>query len=877
MSMKHATMTTDAHQALNRRDFFKTAGALVIGFHAAGNPQQAAAQNPIGGAPYPTVPLTATDSWVAIAADETVYVYSGKCDFGQGFRTVQTQLVADELYVPFERVNMTICDTAITPDQGVSSGSQGSPTQFGPSALRQALATARETLLKMAADQLKAQVSELQILNGVVSVKADVSRRISYGSLVGGKKLNTAISAAAKYKDPATYTVLGKSIPRQDIPSKVTGEFEYAQAVRLPGMLHGKVVRPPRQGARVVSVDESSVKGMPGNVKVVVKKDFVGVVADREWDALQAAQALNVTWTGGTTLPAFDGIYDFMTKQPTRKAFIVNSGDVDGQLKAAKRTFSATYLHPFQMHGSMGTSCAVADIKGTGTATTGTIYAATQGVYPLRDAIATVLGTNTNNLRVIFKEGSGCYGINGVDTVAYDASILSQAVGKPVRVQYTRRDENVAGENFGPAFVIRLKAGVDDKNQLIAWDYEGFSFSKGGRPNGNSAANVISGELVGLTIAAVAPNTAPTVPNAFSNNSNAAPAYGTGTVNGVSGSTGVVRNERVLSHTIQSPFFTGPLRSPNRLQNSFANESFVDEVAAALGEDPVQYRLRHLSDPRLIDALKQAASAAKWETRSAPKRGNLRKGKVTGRGVSVLLYEGNNGYSTIVAEVEVDQDTGKVVVTRFVISQDSGPVSNPDGLRNQMEGGTLQGMSRALREEVRWDDFGVTAVDWRRYPVFQFGEFVPQMVTVPINNLNATQDGAGEGAITIVAAALGNAIFDATGARIRQVPFTPQRVLDALKTRGAGLPFAVVKPVKWDGFSRELVLDGSGSVEPASGALTYQWRSVGSPPAAIYGAGQSKATAQFSSGAGDYTFELKITNAAGDSDTSQITVTYSGR
>ena len=342
------------------------------------------------------------------------------------------------------------------------------------------------------------------------------------------------------------------------------------------------------------------------------------------------------------------------------------------------------------------------------------------------------------------------------------------------------------------------------------------------------------------------------------------------------GSTGVIRDERVLTHTIQSPFFTGPLRSPNRLQNSFANESFADEIASALGEDPVQFRLRHITDPRLIDALKQAAAAANWDTRSSPKRGNLRKGKVTGRGVAILLYEGNNGYSTVIAEVEVDQDTGKIVVTKFTISQDSGPVSNPDGLRNQMEGGTLQGMSRALREEVRWDEFGVTGADWRKYPVFQFGEFVPQMVTVPINNLKELQNGAGEGAITIVAAALANAIFDATGARIRQVPFTPQRVLDALKLRPAVGPVSVIKSVKWDGISRELPLDGSGSVEPASGALTYQWRSTGRQ-AAIYGANQSKATAQFSSGPGDYTFELTVTNAAGASDVSSTTVTYNGR
>lgn len=881
-SSQTAQMTPDAWEALqnapfHRRDFFKGLGALVIGFSVAGTQQEAAAQSAgVPGPPYAAIPVNQTDSWIAIAEDETIHAYSGKCDFGQGFRTVQTQLIAEELGVPINRIHLMICDTAYTPDQGVSSGSQGSPTQFGPSALRQALATAREALFKMASEQLKVPVSDLSAVNGLVSVSSDPSRGMTYGKLVAGKKFNLTVSSTAKYKDPATYTVLGKSVPRFDVPPKVTGEFEYVQSVRLPGMLHGKVVRPPSPGAKVVSVDESSVRGMPGNVRVVVKNDFVGVVADRDWFALKAAEALKVTWSKGDTLPAFDGIYDFMKKQPTRKAYIVNSGDVDGQLKGAKRTFAATYLHPFQMHGSMGTSCAVADVTGTGTTGVATIYSATQGVYPLRDSVANVLGIPRTNIRVIHKEGSGCYGINGADTVSYDAALLSQAVGKPVRVQFTRKDENVAGENYGPAYVINLKAGVDEKGQIQAWDYEGWTFSKGGRPNANNPGNIPTGALVGMATPAVVANTTPTMPAAFSNNSNAAPAYGTGTVAGNSGSTGTINHERVLVHTIQSPFFTGPLRSPNRLQNSFANEAFMDEIASGLGEDPVQYRLRHLRDERMIDALKEVAKAANWQTRPSPKRGNARTGKVTGRGVSVLLYEGDNGYSGLVAEVEVDQDTGKVVVTRFVISQDSGPVSNPDGLKNQMEGGTLQGMSRALREEVKWDDLAVLGVDWRRYPVFQFGEFVPEMVSVPINRLDVRQDGAGEGAITIVAAVLSNAIFDATGARVRQVPFTPDRVLEALKTRAAGLPLAVIKPVRYDGISKEVLLDGSDSADPMRGTLSFQWRAVGRP-AAIYGTNQSKATAQFGSGPGEYVFELKVTNAAGDSDVATVTVNYTGR
>jgi CO/xanthine dehydrogenase Mo-binding subunit len=325
---------------------------------------------------------------------------------------------------------------------------------------------------------------------------------------------------------------------------------------------------------------------------------------------------------------------------------------------------------------------------------------------------------------------------------------------------------------------------VGEDDRIAAWDYEAWTLSKGGRPNATTPGNIVTGALVGFATPAVVPNTTPTNPAAFSNNSNAAPAYGAGCVGTACGSTGNVRNERVLVHTIQSPFFTGPLRSPNRLQNTFANESFLDELAAAVRADPVQYRLRHLSDPRMIDVVNAAAKAANWETRVSPRPGNEKTGVVAGRGIACVLYEGDNGYSAVVADVEVDQATGVIVVKRFVQSQDSGPVSNPDGLRNQMEGGTMQGMSRALFEEVVWDDKHVTSDDWRKYPVYRFGDFLPRIDNVLINRTDVPQLGAGECTITVAAAAIGNAVFDATGARLRRVPFTPARVLEALRARG---------------------------------------------------------------------------------------------
>jgi CO/xanthine dehydrogenase Mo-binding subunit len=775
-------MTEEAYAALcqagfSRRDFFKGLGALIVSFRMAGDLE---AQT--GDVQPRATPLNQVDSWIAIAQDGSVTGYAGKCDFGQGFKTVQYQLVAEELSVPLERVTMVICDTALCPDQGVSSGSQGHPTQFGPSALRQALATARQALFQMAATKFNKTVEELDVADGVIFLKLDTSQRVGYGDLIGGKTFHLTIDSKAVPKDPSQYTILGTSVPRVDIPDKATGRFQYVQQVRLPGMLHGKVVRPPMPGAKVISVDESSVKGLPGNVKVVVKNDFVGVVADRQYEALQAAQALQVKWSDGDALPNQADLYSYMRKQPSRDAYTVKASDVDEKLKAAAKVVSATYLYPFQMHGSIGTSCAVADVRSSGESRTATIWSATQGVYPQRDSVALVLGIPKENVRVIYTEGSGCYGLNGADTVCYDAALLSQAVGKPVRVQYTRADEMTGAESFGPAYVIDLRAGVDDKGGITAWDYEAWTFNKGNRPNATTPGNIITGALAGFPTPPLVPAAAGD-PAAFNNNGNAASSYGSGCVGSTCGGTGTVQSERVLTHTISSPFFTGPLRSPNRLQNTFANESFLDEIAAAVQADPVQYRLQHLSDQRLIDVVKGAAEAANWDTRPSPKPGNAKTGVVTGRGIACVLYEGNNGYCALVAEVQVDQDSGIISVTRFVASQDSGPVSNPDGLRNQMEGGAMQGMSRALREEVRWDDQGLLTNDWRSYKVYQFGDPLPKIETVLINRLDKPQTGAGECTITIVAAAIGNAVFDATGVRLRQVPFTPARVLAALQAR----------------------------------------------------------------------------------------------
>ena len=770
--------THDAQTALdktglssNRRDFLKATGALIVGFSLADTEQLNAQERAAAGSP----PAGQVDSWIAIAADGRVIGYTGKEELGQGIVTAQVQLVAEELAVPVEHVTLIYCDTSMTPDQGVTSGSQSHIANFNHENLAQAGATAREALMQLASQKLSVPVDQLTAWDSVISVKNDASKKVTYGELIGGKKFALAVNKAAKRKAPAEWKIMGTPVKRVDFPEIMTGRMEYVHNVRLPGMLHGRVVRPPVVGAKVMSVDESSVKDIPGLVKVVVKKDFVGVVAEKQMYAAQAAAKLKVNWSAGAGLPK--DIHDWMKKQPSRDALMVNSKDTEQTLAGGAKKINATYKYAYQMHGSLGASCAVADVQGDHA----TLYSPTQGVWHQRSSSATILGLKPENVRVIFRRGSGCYGLNGADAATFDAAVLSQAVGKPVRVQLTRKDE-MAWENYGNAFVLEQRVALDAKGNIVAWEHESWSPSLGGRPLYAFPGNVVTGGLLGLPPQEFKPGPA-AEPTRYSNNANAIPSYVAGRVGNKDQGAGTIKSEKVLTHTVASPFWTGPLRSPARIQNTFAHESFIDEVAASVKADPVEYRLRHLKEERVIDVLKGAAKLANWETRPSPKPGNKRTGVVTGRGVACVAYEGDNGYTGIAVEAEVNQDTGKVSVRKLWVAIDAGPITNPDGLRNQAEGGALQGMSRALGEEVTWDNEKVTSVDWRTFHSLPLGFDIPKMECVLINRPDDEATGAGETTITVIGAAIANAIYDATGARVREIPLTPERVKAALSAR----------------------------------------------------------------------------------------------
>jgi len=762
---------TASERSFSRRTFVKGAGALVVTMGAPRllNPRAAWAAAgpdfPIGPA---TIDPTRIDSWIAIGADGTVTMKTGKVELGQGTVTATMQLVADELDVPMSKIRFVQADTWVTPDQGTTAGSQSTGTQNGPAGVRQAAAEARLALLTMASAKLGVPVGSLTVADGVVS---GGGQKVSYAELVGGKTFGLAQTGKAVPKPYTAYKVVGTSVPREGIPEKVFGKFTYTQDVKLPGMLHARVVRPPTLDSKLVRVD-----GFPGGkqpkdlVQVVQKGNYVAVVAKTEWGAIIGAQQLEVTWQTAP-LPDWAGFNDALltlgpsTNQVIQDSKFSNGLDVDAVLAATpdSNKVSATYKYPIQMHGSMGTSASTADVR----ANTATVWSSTQGIYALRSMLATALGMPAQNIHCIYVEGSGCYGQNKADDVSLDAAVISQMVGAPVRVQYTRADEH-AWENYGQAYTIPITAAFSKTGntaKLTAWRRDAWTSSRGGRPG--PPANMASGILMGFPETPQAQSTTLTPSQALNSvdGSNSAPHY-------------VVPAARLTNHTVRLAFLSGPLRSPARIQNTFANETIVDELAVLAGVDPVQFRLDNLQEPRLIDVIELTAQMAKWPAR--PSGSKIGTGRyLTGMGFSAMRYEGNLGYNALAVQVTVDTKTGKVTVDHAWSAQDCGPAINPDGQRQQAEGCLMQGISRSLIEELRWGPNGIRSRDWVTYPVIRF-DHMPTFAFRVIDRRDQAAVGAGEVLITNAPAAIGNAIFDATGKRLRQVPFTPARVRAAL-------------------------------------------------------------------------------------------------
>jgi CO/xanthine dehydrogenase Mo-binding subunit len=726
---------------ITRRNFTAALGGIVLSFSLA--QRLAFAQQPER-LPGSLNNNRMLDAWIRLGADGKVTVFTGKVELGQGIVTALAQIAAEELDVPFARVTMISGDTGRTPNEGQTAGSQ-SIEQSG-TAVRMAGAEVRGILLDLAAKKFGVGADVLSVTEGTIT--APDGRKVSYGELAGETDFKREATAKAKPKPAAQHKIVGKPVQRLDIPAKVTGGAAYVQDMRLPGMLHGRVVRPPRYGSTLESFDEPGVKMLPGVVAVVRDGSFLGVVAEREEQAIRARAALaaSAKWKDGPELPDPKKIYEHLMSLPSQDKVI---GEKDAPPPAGAKVIEATYHRPYQAHASIGPSCALAELKDGKLA----VWTHTQGVFPLRSTLAKVLNMQPAAIRCVHAEGAGCYGHNGADDVALDAALLARAVnGRPVRLQWMRDDEFM-WEPFGPAMTMKARGAIAD-GRIVDFSYDVWSQSHNMRPGDPDGINLSASWYMadpkkpGPARQAAQPSGA--------GDRNAIPQY-------------ELPRHRVTHHLISdNPIRTSALRTLGAYANVFAIESFMDELAAAAGADPVAFRLAHTKDPRAKAIIEAVAKAADW------KPGEKGDGK-RGRGIAFARYKTTATYNAVIVEVEVDRATGLVKVPHAWTSVDSGQIINPDGLINQIEGGIVQSTSWTLHEQVQFDKNGILSRDWQTYPILTMPE-APKIETVLLDRPNERSLGAGEASQGPAAAAIANAFAAATGKRIRELPFTPERV-----------------------------------------------------------------------------------------------------
>jgi nicotinate dehydrogenase subunit B len=744
---------------MQRRDLLKAGGAVIVSFafRSAGalavreeSLQDAAGARPRQPASGKPLDPTEVDSFLAFHGDGTVTVYTGKVDVGTGLRIAVAQMAAEELGIAPERITLVDGDTGLCPDQGGTGGSTG--LTRGGADVRQAAATARQALLALGATRLNRAAGELTIAGGEVRPIAG-GAGVAVASLIGDMRLEVKVDPKAPLRAPSTYTTVGQPIARPDVPAKCSGRHVYVHDVTIPGMLHARVIRPPAVGATLISVDESSVRGIPG-VRVVRVGSFLAVVAADEWAVVRAAGTLAASWTEAHALPGSDGL-DRWTRAAAieRDQAVVTRGDAPGAIAGAAKTLSASYYWPFQSHASLGPCCAVADIKDNG----GTIWSSSQGTHGLRANLSKVFGLDPAKVRVVFLDGSGSYGTNGGDHAAADAVLISKTIGQPVRVQWSRQDET-AWDPKGPQQLLDLRAGIDADGAIVGWDTEMWlPFQAPG------ARALLAADAAGIA--------QEHGQGAGAITQNGDPPYAAAAA-------------RVLVHWVkETPLQLSNLRAPGKIANVFAVESFTDELAAAANQDAVAFRLARLTDPRALEVIHRTAERFAWDPRPSPRRGGSKGGLLTGRGIAYMRYKQAENYVAIAMEVGVDPQSGRISVARVVCAHDCGLIVNPDALKNQIEGCILQTLSRALHEEVTFDRARVTSVDWASYPILRATE-APEIDVILIDRRDQPLLGAGEAATAPVAAALANAVFDATGVRLRTVPFTRERV-KASMTRAA--------------------------------------------------------------------------------------------
>jgi len=736
------------HPSLSRRRVLAGTGALIVSFSLGRLAVAAPAQQGPGQPPPLPGSLRSTpmlDSWIRIDTDG-ITVVTGKVELGQGIKTALIQVAAEELVVEPASLTLMTADTATTPNEQVTSGSQS--MQESATAIRHAAAQARELLINAAASRFGLPADRLKAQDG--AIVSDDGRRMGYGELVSDNLLHVAAQPQSKLTEPDKLQVIGKPLARVDIPGKLTGAVAYVQDLRLPGMAHARVVRPPSYGAKLRSLDPGRVEAMPGVVKVIRDGSFVAVVAEREYEAVRAMDALAraAVWDVPQALPPPDTIYDWIRQTQSEDHVIFEQG----ARVADARMLEAVFHRPYQMHASIGPSCAIGRLEGGSM----TVWTHSQGVYPLRKALADMLQLPEERVRCIHMEGSGCYGHNGADDVAADAALIARVLpGRAVRVHWMR-DQEHAWEPFGPAMVTQVRAALDQSGTVVDWQYEVWSNAHSTRPT--SAGGLMPAWH--LATPATPPRPEPIPQPTGGGDRNAIPLY-------------KFANGRVVHHFLpEMPLRVSALRGLGAYMNVFSIESFMDELAKTAGADPVEFRLRHLEDARGRDVIQLAADRFGWRSGERPRN--------RGHGFAFARYKNLAAYTAIAVEIEVEHETGRVRPIRFVAANDSGQIVNPDGIRNQIQGGIVQSTSWTLHEQVGFDTERITSRDWSTYQILRFPDLPDSVDVHLIDRPGQPFLGTGEAAQGPTAAALANAIADATGARLRELPFTRQRVKTAI-------------------------------------------------------------------------------------------------
>ena len=734
--------------ALTRRTLLATGGAVVVSFalmpHAFAQGQQQVPKLPGSLDKFPML-----DSWVGVGADGRVTVFTGKAELGQGIKTALIQCAAEALEVDPEIITIVTADTARTANEGYTAGSRS--MQDSGTAILQAAAQVRGILIELAAARFNLPPNQLRAKSGAII--AGDGRSVAYKDLVTGQELHRPAQPTSQLKDPKTFTIIGQPAPRVDIPGKITGAPMYVQDLRFEGMLHARVLRPPSYGATLTSVDTATVERLPGEVKVVRDGSFAAVVAQGEFQAIEALNALAATarWQQTATLPDSRKIFDTLRGLPSNDSTILNKGSPSLQSEHALR---ATYRRPYQLHGSIGPSCAVAKLDGDAL----TIWTHSQGVYPLRDSIADMLHMPQDKVRCIHVEGSGCYGHNGADDAAADAALIARAMpGRAIRVQWMREDEH-GFEPFGPAMTSDIAATLDAGGKIMSWLYDVWSNTHSMRPQG-SGGNLLPAQYLAQPFSPAAPKPSPQPEGA--GDRNAIPLY-------------TVPNAHVVSHFIpQMPLRVSALRALGAYHNVFAIESFMDELAALAKVDPVEFRLRHLDDERARAVITTVAEQFGWQPNA-----NLSRGR--GRGFAFARYKNLAAYCALAVEAEVEHETGAVKLGRIVAAIDAGQAVNPDGIRNQTEGAIVQSASWTLYEAVRFDRQAILSRDWSSFPTIRFPALPESIEVHVINRPGEKFLGAGEAGQGPAAAAVANAVASAAGVRLRELPLTARRIKAAI-------------------------------------------------------------------------------------------------